>query len=73
MLDANVPGDGNCLIYAALGLSVDACAGRPQQQLAAEVDGLRARVIQHARGLSAQLKRRLGVWRSGAALHNPDS
>ena len=75
MLDANVPGDGNCLLYAALGLSVDACAARPQQQLAAEVDRLRARVIQHARGLSAQLKCVLGVWRPGAAqpaLSNPD-
>jgi hypothetical protein len=68
MLDADVPGDGNCLLYAALGLSVDACASADRRLLAARIDQLRAHVIQHARGLSIQLKRRLGIFRTGAAL-----
>jgi hypothetical protein len=68
MLDADVPGDGNCLLYAALGLGVGACAAADQRQLAGRVDQLRARVIQHARGLSYQLKCRLGILRTGAAL-----
>jgi ribonuclease HI len=66
--DADVPGDGNCLLYAALGLSVGACAGTDARSLADRINGLRAHVIQHARGLSAQLKRKLMIWRTGAAL-----
>ncbi len=46
--DADVPGDGNCLLYAALGLSVGACAGADQRLLAARVDELRARVTHPA-------------------------
>ena len=68
MLDADVPGDGNCLLYAAQGLSVGVCASADERLLAARTNQLRARVIQHARGLSTQLKRRLGIFREGAAL-----
>ena len=68
MLDTDVPADGNCLLYAALGLGVGACAGADRQQLADRINQLRARVIQHARGLSYQLKCRLGILRTGAAL-----
>ena len=68
MIDADVPGDGNCLLYAALGLSVGACASGDAQLLASRINQLRAHVIQHARGLSIQLKRTLGIFRTGAAL-----
>jgi hypothetical protein len=68
MLDADVPGDGNCLLYAALGLGVGACAGAEQRQLTDRINQLRARVIQPARGLSYQLKCKLGILRTGAAL-----
>jgi hypothetical protein len=48
---------------------VGACASTDQRLLAAQTaTQLRARVIQHARGLSTQLKRKLGIYRTGAAL-----
>jgi hypothetical protein len=61
----------NYVLYAALGLSVGACAGTDARSLADRINGLRARVIQHARGLSAQLKCKLMIWRTGAALSDP--
>ena len=62
--DADVHGDGNCLLYAAMG-----CAKgqelRPSPELKAAASSLRARAVAHARSLPLALQISLGLVRPG--------